>query len=325
MDIKQYLADKYSLDELKRKKAEASDRNADLGFLKTANTFLGGKGEAAQAGMDRNNKAVDDYQAEWDQAKKLDAEADAKAADAKLDDPNDPVASRFSEMMKKAGYDIPGLTPRMIKQYGLNPIQLMEAAKGRESRERIVDRQMSAKAQAQAKKDDFLNNPEFAVPGAKLTGEVKPNVTEVKDLRKATGVMNDFEKQAQELDELIKNNGSFEWGGESGSRMEALSGDLRMKAKELYNLGVLNGPDLDLLLRQIPDTSSFSSIFTLDNSARTKLGETAKGLRSAVDERLKSTGYTPEERASKQPATGLSTDEQKELEELERLEAEGKL
>ena len=59
------------------------------------------------------------------------------------------------------------------------------------------------------------------------------------------------------LDDLYKTNGT-ELVGDNATEMEGIVTGMQLNLKELQNLGVLNGPDLALLQRQIPDPSSLA-------------------------------------------------------------------
>ena len=69
---------------------------------------------------------------------------------------------------------------------------------------------------------------------------------------------------------------------------------LLAKGEELFNLGVLNGPDLEIIRRTIPDPSTFSSL---------ALGDADKQIDTIIN--LISTRLNEQERLANQPATTL--------------------
>ena len=54
-------------------------------------------------------------------------------------------------------------------------------------------------------------------------------------------------KSLQDYESVFKEGGSTMWPGARKDTLDTAHRDLQMQMKELYNLGVLNGPDLDLM------------------------------------------------------------------------------
>lgn len=111
---------------------------------------------------------------------------------------------------------------------------------------------------------------ETAIPGMKPiagTKITKDSVTKVKD---AFAKYTDFKTQLSEYRSLIDANGA-EAIGENADALEAYSTGLAMTLKELQNLGVLNGPDLALLQKQIPAAAGFKA--TLKSAAYGAAGQ----------------------------------------------------
>lgn len=160
-----------------------------------------------------------------------------------------------------------------------------------ESRLAYANMMNGAKQDAAAAKQAAAD-AELNVPGYDRTGEVRQSPVEAKDARTAIGVANNMFKGLDLLDQQVKDNGSFEWGGTDGAGMAATANDLRLQAKELYNLGVLNGPDLQLMLKQIPDTESLGSMFTRDSTARAQLKSTKEAMKRKIEESMKAKGYS---------------------------------
>jgi hypothetical protein len=177
-----------------------------------------------------------------------------------------------------------------------------------------IDRQF--KVDDRAKKDAALN-----IPGYSRTGEVTPTENEAKDARTAVGIQNNLKRGIQDLKTMIQKNGSFEYGGADGATMASIANDLRLQAKELYNLGVLNGPDLGILLKQIPDTDSMSAMFTRDGTAQAQLDAALNALQSKTDEGMKARGYL---KSSPKPVSGPRDYNSMSDEELMQMLNQGK-
>lgn len=139
-----------------------------------------------------------------------------------------------------------------------------------------------------------LELQELNVPGYDRTGEVMQGKAEASNARDAVGTLNSFKKSLSDLNAMIERKGSFEWGGEDAAVMDALGTNARMQLKKLDDLGVINGPDLGLMLKQIPDTSSIGALFTRDNSAKKTVEQTSKNIERQVGEAMKAKGYAPQ-------------------------------
>ncbi|WP_321404482.1 hypothetical protein [Maridesulfovibrio sp.] len=81
-------------------------------------------------------------------------------------------------------------------------------------------------------------------------GGVKLSATEVRDNRKALGATEGVSNSLDRLEELVNQYGwepSTGFNAETVAQMEAAHRGVQMEMKELLNLGVLNGPDLELM------------------------------------------------------------------------------
>ena len=61
--------------------------------------------------------------------------------------------------------------------------------------------------------------------------------------------------------EMLKNTGTEIWPGQKKLAVGGLQKDLLLEMKELYNLGVLNGPDLEIMSEIMKDPTAISSQF----------------------------------------------------------------
>jgi hypothetical protein len=157
------------------------------------------------------------------------------------------------------------------------------------------------KLKREAKQDaDALN-----VPGFDRTGEVYQSPAEAKEARDATGIAKNIQSGIETLKEQMKRNGNFEWGGSGGSAMNVTANDLRLQLKELNKLGVLNGPDLALMLQQIPDTESVGQLFTRNSTTDAQLQQVLDNIARKVETGMAARGYRPKgaTATSTKPAT----------------------
>lgn len=174
-------------------------------------------------------------------------------------------------------------------------IQDKRYAEGMDLKKRSVAAQEKAAGMREQERTDKKADDlaELAVPGYERTGEVMQSKPEAKDARDTVGTANNIMKGIELLKQQMAESGNFEWGGAKGAEMAATANDLRLQAKELYKLGVLNGPDLGLLLKQIPDTESLGALFTREDTAKASLDSTATSMKRKIEEGMRSKGYEP--------------------------------
>lgn len=147
---------------------------------------------------------------------------------------------------------------------------------------------LDAKAEKLQDREDQL-----AVPGFKRTGEVLPRTEEAQKFRKATSVSEQLSSKLNRLKQLVKEKGSYEFGGTGGTEMESLATEIQLlgKSPELYELGVLAGPDLSLLEKITADPASMNSLFTRDSSRLKQIDTQLKSISQKLDSTAKSLGY----------------------------------
>jgi hypothetical protein len=92
---------------------------------------------------------------------------------------------------------------------------------------------------------------------------------------------------------------------DQGGRLKSMSGAntplntafsnaaLLAKGEALYNLGVLNGPDLDIIRRTLPDPSSWRSALTSEADMNTAIDKVISLIRSRITEKEKALGLAP--------------------------------
>lgn len=227
--------------------------------------------------------------------------------DADLSDPNSKASVTFRNSIK-ANY------PDLAQVYGADwenisaadqesifkPLQLKEQQRARvDAAKAMAGQRQDAREERQSIKDEARRvkleerDLKLAVPGYERTGEVLPKDEEAMKFRKGTATANALGQKLQRMKELVKANGSFEWGGDGGTEMESLATEIQLlgKSPELYELGVLTGPDLSLLQKISADPSSLSSLFTRDGSRQKQLDSQITSLEQKLGATADSLGY----------------------------------
>ena len=187
--------------------------------------------------------------------------------------------------------DINKHLPYMKDAYEQDVKQQMvaEAAKSRQQAHAdAVAMRNQAKAEKIAEAKAELN-----VPGFNLGSEVKPGKVEASKAREALGTYNEMVQNLEDLHQLVKDNGSFEYGGEAGTRMGGLAQDIRLQLKQMANLGVLSKTDYALLDKQLQDPTSFKQIFSRDSSALAQIEQLKELAGRKLASGMASKGYAP--------------------------------
>lgn len=305
--VKQYLLNKG------RDTAEAQneERQSGLGWAQ----FGAGLGDAiAGRSSDQTAKNFDGFRknikdetvGEYDRQKKAAIEDYSTNRTVNQNVAKDDVNSEDSKMAQSLGLDM-GLDPKFAKTMtatqfeSLSPyLKAKYEAKIREMdrRELRADRAATRDIARQDRLDKINDKKEerdlsLAVPGYERTGEVLPKAEEAMKFRKATAVSKQLSDKLNRMKELVKSKGSFEWGGDAGTEMESLATEIQLlgKSPELYELGVLAGPDLTLLQKITADPSSMSSLFTRDDSRLKQIDSQLSSINGKLGATASSMGY----------------------------------
>lgn len=94
------------------------------------------------------------------------------------------------------------------------------------------------------------------VYGAEKLPGLKPTPKDAETVKSSRAARDAIAKNIARLDELYQKHGT-QMVGNAAAEMEGISTDIQLNLKELQNLGVLNGPDLALLQKQVPEPTSF--------------------------------------------------------------------
>lgn len=170
-----------------------------------------------------------------------------------------------------------------------------------------------SKAQLRAERDEALT----ALPGYSHDSKVGVKPEAVQQMRDTKGQVESIEGTIDDILSLGQQGGSAILPGEKRSQMQSLVRDLQlaMKGKAGYELGVLTGPDLDLLEEVIPNPSNekgaFADFFTKGENTVAKLKTLRSQLRRRFDRRVAASGFSPEKQTASEPAGVAPVDSDK--------------
>lgn len=184
-----------------------------------------------------------------------------------------------------------GFSPALQKMYDIEQKKLDRQDAREERRSLFGFKQQERQDAKDLKREE--RDLTLAVPGYERTGEVLPKPEEAAKFRKSTAVSKQLNDKLSRMKELVKEYGSFEYGGEGGQEMESLATEIQLlgKSPELYELGVLTGPDLTLLQKITSDPSSLSSLFTFDSTRNKQLDSQIKSIQDKLGATASSMGY----------------------------------
>lgn len=189
-----------------------------------------------------------------------------------------------------AGLDVsqlpPMYDPNIMKRVQMQALsakeqlqmQMDQAAQARSAQ--VQNRQLGQKDRELSQKDIELGIKErdkrekansAKVEGLAIAPGAMPTADDAKKVKAALVQRDNIVNSLDKLEKMVESEGTeaFSWGSES-SNMAQLATDARMGAKDLYQLGVLTGPDMELLESVIPDPSDWGWAFTPNAAAKVK-------------------------------------------------------
>lgn len=102
-----------------------------------------------------------------------------------------------------------------------------------------------------------LKQNQLQVPGFTVIEGYSPTSKDVEEIKKVSTAGQSLKNTLGKLKSAVDQNGIEVLPGQNKRLMEGLVRDVQLQAKELYNLGVLNGPDLQLMESIISNPTSF--------------------------------------------------------------------
>lgn len=167
---------------------------------------------------------------------------------------------------------------------------------------RTPEQLMSARAGFRKERDP--ESLELNIPGWKRDPNVTPSLKEVTDGRTMAGELEAFEQNIEKMKGLIDKEGAYIYGGvgsgKDAAQAEGLSKSLQMNLKNLYELGAITGPDMEILQKMVYDPTSWKGMFTRDEKASEKYDTLLDTLQTNVNNQMSKRGYTREGQEGKQ-------------------------
>lgn len=136
---------------------------------------------------------------------------------------------------------------------------------------------------------------------ADMSGVAPSGVGETNQLNALARSFQGLMQSMQDYEGMYKDGGSTMWPGERKDKLDTAHRDLQMQMKELYNLGVLNGPDLELMNQILLIPTSVSGnvmdamgIADMDKRITSNIDEVRRMMINRTTPALQQLGIDPE-------------------------------
>jgi hypothetical protein len=171
---------------------------------------------------------------------------------------------------------------------GLTPYQQASLENQRVSREAALAARQDA---ADLKEQNYRQT--VAVPGFDIAPGFRPNDKSAGELRNISTARNVIGTELRNLRNLVEKNGTEYGFGAAQNQMQNAAQRIQLNLKELENLGVLNGPDMEILAKSFADPTSLRNQFRDNKTLLNSYDDFDNYLTARVNETGKARGYQP--------------------------------
>ncbi len=178
-----------------------------------------------------------------------------------------------------------------------------------------VDEELMDRERYQMDQSRFDDAASYQV--ADMSGIPPSGVGETNQLHAAARSFQGFMKSLQDYEKTFANGGSTMWPGKRGDELSIAHRDLQMQMKELYNLGVLNGPDLDLMNQILIDPTSVTGnvmdalgMSDMEQRVPQNIAQVRNLMRNRTEPALQQLGIDMESLMPEQQSVGELSDDQ---------------
>lgn len=152
---------------------------------------------------------------------------------------------------------------------------------------------------------------------ADMSGIEVAGVGEQGQLNAAARSFQGFMKSLADYEQMFAETGATSWPGEKRDKLATAHRDLQMQMKELYNLGVLNGPDLELMEQILLNPTSISGnvmdalgVADMEQRIPSNIKEVRRMMMNRTEPALQQLGVDPQSLMPKaRDLQGLSDEE----------------
>jgi hypothetical protein len=130
---------------------------------------------------------------------------------------------------------------------------------------------------------------EYNIPGWTLMPGFRPENPD--KLKTDVSILNTLDEQFDELVGLVKKYGAYEAFGKGYAQMKNLAVNLQLLHKDVFGLGAITGPDMEIINRIADDPSDWKSVFTKNSTMIEQLSMGKKTLDNRMSNKLKAFGF----------------------------------
>jgi hypothetical protein len=167
--------------------------------------------------------------------------------------------------------------------------------KGREElQNKKIAEQREKQARSAGERPQLRNEPNSSVIGFEKVADVGARPLEVEKFRNSATTFKTLIDKIDRYKNMIDRYGPFENSfSNAGAEMQSLARQIQLDAKnqDFFALGVLAGPDLDLLESVIPTSSKMSNILMPASSAKAQIESFKNNLERKLTDKAASLGF----------------------------------
>ena len=131
------------------------------------------------------------------------------------------------------------------------------------------------------------------VGGYELQEGFEPSSTDVTNFKKAVSANKNIQTNLNKLEKLFKKHDTELLPTRAASQMKQLTTAMMLEAKELFNLGVLQGRDEEILMDLIPDPTTWGASLSNDVQTKRKIQQFRAIIDDSLAQRAALNGYKP--------------------------------
>lgn len=140
-----------------------------------------------------------------------------------------------------------------------------------------------ARIDAEKEKADYALGSK--VPGYEMQEGFRPKLEDIGKFRTSKNVASNIKNLTSKIRDILETSGPQGLPGDAKGKLDQYITQLALQKKEADKLGVLAGPDLDLLMKQIGNSTSFADMIARGgyDSAKRQYLQNLTGLDEAAD------------------------------------------
>jgi hypothetical protein len=265
--------------------------------------FSAGMGNIKGKPQQSTARSFYEMQKKYEQQNRQNAMGDlqmAQRAMPKPIEPIDPVTQQYKQM--QIDYLKSKMQPKPVPEVDTLKRDLTQAqidlTRARQRQLEPTDAQLPQQRETQARNEgeriQLKNVPSVSVAGFEKVADVGARPLDLEKFRNSATTFKTLIDKIDRYKSMIDKYGAFENPySNAGAEMQSLARQIQLDAKnqDFFALGVLAGPDLDLLESVIPTSSKLSNILMPASSAKAQIDSFKNNLENKLTDKAASLGF----------------------------------